>query len=195
MPMAVCPTDGSAEHVCSSSEAIIVKLLTRGTEDGLASMRIELSSETDLFFYYSHALTAETFGALREEQRLKIDFMEFPDSLIKMFNSCIRDAKVYVAILKLFVDGTAQLEFVQNTDYKTVELLSLRFRQSEDELVQRHVTFRYNSVKRSLAVAKSRLHEMTSMVKARNPSLLAARGPPQTSKHSEEASAKRPFYT
>lgn len=200
---AMSPSDGLAEEPLntSSTEAIKVKLLTKGTEDGFSSMRIEFSSESDLFFHYFYVSTLESFETLREEQNLKIDFMELPDVLIKMFNLCIRDTKVYVAILMLYVDGSAKLDFAQNMEYKTVDLLSLRCKQSDDEIVQRHITFRYNSVKQKLALMQSRLHEINSMVKSKNPSLLlqmksngAISSPGMQLKQSEEVNVKRPFY-
>lgn len=153
-------------------EAIKVKVLTQGTDDVFTTMRIEFSSEADLFFQYSQTINNDTFTKIREEQRLMVDFTEFPNVLIKMLNSCIREPKTFLVILALFADGKAKMELIQNMDFKYVELMSLPCKQSEDEMVQRQITFRYNSMKQRLALMQSRLHELNQMVKQKNPSLL-----------------------
>ena len=43
---------------------------------------------------------------------------------------------------------------------------------SPDEIVQHQITFRYNSMKQRLAIMQSRLHEINTLVKTKNPSLL-----------------------
>ena len=153
-------------------DSIRVKLLTKGTDDEFTSLRIEFSSETDLFFHYVQTVTKDTFDHLQSEQRLMVDFLEFPNVLIKMLNACIREPKTHLAILVLYIDGDAKLEFIQNMEYKHVELMTLQCKQSDDEMVQRHITFRYNSMKQKLAVMQTRLHEINNLVKSKNPSLL-----------------------
>jgi hypothetical protein len=101
-----------------------------------------------------------------------IDFLEFPEVLMKMMNSVIKEPKTFLVVLSLAVDGSGKLDFIHNLEYKYVELLSLQFTQSSDDMVQRQITFRYNSLKQKLAVMQSRLHDVSNMVKAKNPSLL-----------------------
>ena len=69
-------------------------------------------------------------------------------------------------------DGSARLDFVQNVEYKFVELLSLKFAASEEETVKEQVVFRYNAVKTKLALAQARLADVNALVKIKNPSLL-----------------------
>ena len=44
-------------------------------------------------------------------------------------------------------DGRARLDFIQNMEYKFVELLSAMFVRSSDEVVRQQITYRYNAMK------------------------------------------------
>ena len=57
-------------------------------------------------------------------------------------------------------------------EYKFVELMTCNLIRSPDEIVQHQITFRYNSMKQRLAIMQSRLHEINTLVKTKNPSLL-----------------------
>ena len=89
-----------------------------------------------------------------------------------MLNAIIKDPKTFLAVLSLHSNGSGKLEFIQNMDYKYVDLLTLPFKQSEDDVIQRQITFRYNSLKQKYAIVQSRLHEMSNTLKTKNPSLL-----------------------
>lgn len=69
-------------------------------------------------------------------------------------------------------DGTARLDFIQNIEYKFIELLSLDFINSPDDTVRKQIAFRYNSVKSKLALMQDRINTISNIVKIKNPSLL-----------------------
>jgi hypothetical protein len=75
-------------------------------------------------------------------------------------------------------DGQARLDFIQNMEYKFVELLSVAFLRSPDDLIRQAVAFRYNSLKAKVQVLTSRLSEVTSIVKIKNPSRASPPPPP-----------------
>lgn len=54
-------------------------------------MKIELTSENDLFFHYTMLVTEDSFREMQEEQKLMIPFTEFYKIFIKMVNSCIKE--------------------------------------------------------------------------------------------------------
>lgn len=135
-------------------------------------IRLELSSEADLFFHYAYSIDEHDFPELQEQQKLMIDFPHFATVLIRMLNSCIADPNLNLAIFTEDVENSARLDFIQNMEYKFVELLSCGCTKLPEELIQRHITFRYNSVKQKLNMMQSRLLEITNLVKLKNPSLL-----------------------
>ena len=58
-------------------------------------MRIELTSENDLFFHYTHTVDEDSFRQMQDGQKLMIEFPEYPNILIKMINSCIKEPHRY----------------------------------------------------------------------------------------------------
>lgn len=69
-------------------------------------------------------------------------------------------------------EGTARLDFIQNIEYKFIELLSLDFMNSPDDTVRKQISFRYNAVKSKLALMQDRMRVVSDIVKVKNPSLL-----------------------
>ena len=69
-------------------------------------------------------------------------------------------------------DGTAKLDFIQNVEYKFIELLSCDCRASDEDIVRQNITFRYNSMKSKVQLMETRLKDVNSLVKIKNPSLL-----------------------
>jgi hypothetical protein len=139
---------------------------------GFTSVRVELSSETDLFFHYTCAVNAQGYAMLREDQKLTCDFREFVVSLVRMFNRCIAEPQSLVAVVLLGTDTSATLQIIQNFDYKLVEVLALPFRESPVDLVRCHVEYRYRAIRSRLAIMTSKLHDVAALVKVRDPTLL-----------------------
>ena len=101
-----------------------------------------------------------------------IDFGEYPSILLKMVNSCIKEPHAFLAVLIMSRDGTAKLDFIQNIEYKFIELLSTEFAASSEEVVRQSITFRYNALKSKVALMEARLKDVNALVKVKNPSLL-----------------------
>jgi hypothetical protein len=69
-------------------------------------------------------------------------------------------------------DGTARLDFIQNIEYKFIELLSLDFVNSPDVTVRRQISYRYNALKTKVTLMQDRINQINNIVKLKNPSLL-----------------------
>lgn len=156
----------------SSLEAVRVKVLVLGDANEITNVRMELSSETDLFFHYFHSLSADSYADLQQKQRLMTEFQEYQDVLIRMLNYCIREPQTYLAVFVMSNNGTGQFDFIQNMEYKFLELLSIGFEESPQHVVRQHISFRYNSLKSRLAMMQARLQDVSNLVKVKNPSLL-----------------------
>ena len=52
---------------------------------------MELTSENDLFFHYTHSLDEQGFRLVQEQQKLMVDFAEYAAVLIRMLNTCIKE--------------------------------------------------------------------------------------------------------
>ena len=60
---------------------------------------------------------------MHDEQKLMIEFPEYSTILIKMLNSCIKEPQSFLAVFIREKDGKGRLDFIQNMDYKFIELL------------------------------------------------------------------------
>ena len=88
------------------------------TESGLgaclAHLQIELTSESDLFFHYTHTIGAADFQQLMQEaQKLMVDFNSYPAVFLRMVNSCIQTPQTHIAVLLMESSGAARLDFIQ----------------------------------------------------------------------------------
>jgi hypothetical protein len=133
---------------------------------------VELTSEADLFFHYTHSIDRDSYSDMKKSQDLMVDFAGYPKVLSKMLLSCIKDPESFLCIFVMGRDGNAQLTFVQNMEYKFVELLTLDFTESPEHVVRQHISFRYNSLRSKLAIMHARLQDVNALVKLKNPSLL-----------------------
>ena len=153
-------------------EAIRVKILLKGEQQQPDALRVELTSETNLFFHYVHELTEASFHDLQEGQKLMVEFAEYSSVLLRMLNNCIKEPHTHLAVFIMHDSGEARLDFIQNMEYKFVELLSCKFANSSEEEVRSQITYRYNVLKSRLALMQARLADVNALVKIKNPSLL-----------------------
>mmetsp|Transcript_30712 Transcript_30712/g.51404 ORF Transcript_30712/g.51404 Transcript_30712/m.51404 type:complete len:180 (-) Transcript_30712:176-715(-) len=133
---------------------------------------MEMSSEVDLFFHYMHSVDDRVFAEIQESQKLMVELSDYPAILVRMLNSCIKEPHINLGILTMLNDAEARLDFIQNMEYKFVELMYCACVRSPEEIVQQHITFRYNAMKQKLSIMSSRLQEIQNLVKVKNPSLL-----------------------
>jgi|Transcript_30457 hypothetical protein len=155
-----------------SIETIKMKILIQGIEEDPTSIRLEISSEADLFFHYCHALEQNGYRKVQESQKLIVDFGGYPEILVRMLNACVREPHAHTAVFTMYSESDARLDFIQNMEYKFVELMSCNFSQSSQETIQHHITYRYNSIKQRLNIMQAKLSDINSLVKTKNPSLL-----------------------
>lgn len=101
-----------------------------------------------------------------------MEFNEYANVFRNMANDCIKKPHSFLAVFVMNRDGSAKLDFVQNIEFKFIELLSCEFMASAEEVVRQSITFRYNSVKSKVQLMESRLKDVNNLVKIKNPSLL-----------------------
>ncbi len=69
-------------------------------------------------------------------------------------------------------DGQARLDFIENMEYKFLEMLTLDFIASPEDIIRENVTFRYNILKAKMIFVQNRLNDISALIKLKNPSLL-----------------------
>jgi hypothetical protein len=224
-------TSEAAPAEAGALEAVLCKVCVREGDGGRPSaVKVELSSEGDLFFHYSHvrgcacapAATAgagrrrsrarvgqrvgggrrrvgarargaptarppclaclpchwpqvvdeRSFAAMREEQKLMVDFASYPSVLASSLANAIKEPHTFLAVFIMNREGQGRLDFIQKVSFRFIELLSVMFSRSPDDTIRQQIAFRYNSQKSRVAVMQARLHDIVNIVKVKNPSLL-----------------------
>ncbi len=78
-----------------------------------SAMQVELSCERNLFFHYTHLVTASSFKRVQESQRLMVELGDYPAVLARNLMGCVREPSTFLAVLVVQLDGSARLDFVQ----------------------------------------------------------------------------------
>ena len=164
--------DSNGPQEVASFEVIRCKILLGGTENNPTQIRLELSCENDLFFHFTSDIDEETFKIMKENQKLTVNFPEFSNSVKRLLNNCINESQSYIAVFIMQKEGTARLDFIQNIEYKFIELLSIDFVNSPDDTVKKQITYRYNKIRTKLELEQNRIQTISNIVKNKNPSLL-----------------------
>ena len=103
---------GSGPQEVGTLEAIKIKILVLGDDSNPQHIKVELTSENDMFFHYIHSLDEPAFRALQESQKLMIDFSEYASIMVRMLNSCIKEPHSFLAVFIMHRDGNAHLDFI-----------------------------------------------------------------------------------
>jgi len=126
-----------------------------------------------------NSLDEGTFKNMQDNQKLCIEYKEYSNLCKKLFNNCINDPHRYIdnydSFIIVFVmqkEGTGRLDFIQNMEYKFIELLSIDFMNSSDDVVRKQIAYRYNALKSKISLMQSKLNDINALVKLKNPSLL-----------------------
>jgi hypothetical protein len=78
----------------------------------------------------------------------------------------------FFAVFLLRTDGQARLEFVQNIEYKFLELLSIPFHASPEDVVKQNISYRYSVLRAKEQIISNRIKDVSAIIKVKNPSLL-----------------------
>ncbi|GIL85345.1 hypothetical protein Vretimale_10653 [Volvox reticuliferus] len=178
-------------------EGVRVRILRQMDGEQVKTIRVELCSESNLFFLYVHELNEQTFKEVQLLQRLMVEFHDYPTVLMRMLNQAIREPHAYMAVFIMYPTGEARLDFIQNMEYKFVELLSCKFVAAAEDLVRLQVSYRYNMVRARLQLMEARLADVSAMVRARDPGLLLQiqRTPPRPPGMPRQSPGHpKPFY-
>jgi hypothetical protein len=97
-----------------------------------------------------------------------IEFTDYANVLARSLNQAIKEPHTHLAVFIMNRDGNARLDFIQNLEYKFVELLSVSFLQSPEAAIREHISFRYQTVRAKLALTQARLNEVTNIVSTGN---------------------------
>ena len=84
---------------------------------------------------------------------MKASFAEYPEMLIKLFNSMMQDnlpgeePTPFYLHMELRLDNTAELEFRKRLEFKEVTMLTCQFEPETEDVVKMHIRHRHNIAK------------------------------------------------
>ena len=137
------------------------------------NIKVEIGSYNDLYFYYSTEINSQLFEKIKEEQKLTCTYNNFSDLLIKYFDFCINNQKIYLAVLNLNKDKKVSMELMENLEYKSVQLIKLYFEPASEELIKEQIKYRYNSMRALEDIVENRIDIINGVLKDFDPPLIS----------------------
>ena len=164
--------DNFSEKDRSVFTSLICKILMTDEMSEKIDIKIEIANDNDLLFYYTADITTEIFEKLKEEQKLTCNFTNFSDLLIKNFDLCINNKKTYLAVLNVQKNKNAIMELMENLEYKSVDLISLFFVPASKDLIEKQISYRYNSLRAMDEIMQNRIEIVNGVLKDYDPQLI-----------------------
>lgn len=155
-------------------ENIDFKLFVKGPKANPSEIKVELTSEVDLFFHYTHIRNVENFRDVQEKHKLLIKLNDYPGLLEKLLNSVIITPAKYLAVFYMNREGGARFDVIQNISYKFLELVSCDFYISHDSLVRKSVIYRFTTQKNLMNEVEQQILAFQELLKHRAPGVLLA---------------------
>lgn len=129
------------------TQNLILKICSAGSSarpSQCPPLQVELTSESDLFFYYSLKLTESDYHFLKSDQRLLVEFSQLPSMVEELVRSKMS------LVFTLDVAGDGALSFVEANQFRELTYLALKLRKGTDEsiksyLAARLLTFKTNT--------------------------------------------------
>ena len=158
----------------ASFELIRFKLLSDALNDeGVPTrVKLELSWESDLLFHYTNIVDENIFLNIKKQQNLNIDFPDYCDLVMKICDNCIKIPDIYIGELTILKDGIAKLQFIKGSDFKFLELLLLEFKNSSDEIIKKHMIYRFSYLKSLIEYDKKALQIAGDVILECNPDIM-----------------------
>lgn len=115
---------------------MLAELRVVGGEYTSSAFKLVLSNDQDSFMLYTLIIDANAFTAVKENQRLLVNFEAFPKKLIEMLRACIEGRLVACGL----VDGLdLLLQINERNQFRELTHLVLNFSRAEESLLRRHL--------------------------------------------------------
>ena len=143
-----------------------LRILIRGDEqdpESIGSIKLELTSEEDIFFHYVCELNEEIMNELIQEQGLTI---EYKDTL-RIIHKLLDDISKHEARAVLVLDNvaeTANLHFQQDAEFRVDDLLVLTFAESKVDLIKMAISHRINATSQMNMLVQERIRDICKII-------------------------------
>ena len=158
----------------ASFELIRCKILSDAVNpDGTPTrVKFELSWESDLLFHYTNIVDEEAFADIKKKQNLNLEFQQYCNLVTKICDDCINTPDTYIAVFTIKKDIPSKLQFTKGSDFKFLELLLLEFKSTPEDIVQKHMLYRFAYLKAKLEYNKKAIKAAGDVILECNPDIV-----------------------
>ncbi|CAD8113722.1 unnamed protein product [Paramecium primaurelia] len=137
----------------------VQEFYNQGIDSNPQSIKIEISSEKDLFFLFHHEATINSFTQIKALQNLQMPFKDYAQITIATLNKVEQNFNGYGAIFQVMLDGSARLEINQTTEFRSVHMIHFDFHQVEESFLRQTIVFKYNQQRKEIKYLTQSLNE------------------------------------
>ncbi len=137
-----------------STDPVPLPLLVLRTHPHTTQMlRVQVTSDSDPFFFHHMEVSEEDFASLKVEQSILVDFHQFPDQFIELLEECVASKgelnPKFLAVLRLGAEAEDEsaLGVVETNKFKHLSHISLRFAPGDDASIKKYLAARLMDVK------------------------------------------------
>ena len=152
----------------SITQIINIRLFYKGEEYSPSIIKLEISTEDDVFFYYLATYDNASFRKLQEKQGLKCNFPKFLSSIKTLIEST--DDKIQLKLNENDKENI-NLEFIKILSHKYVTALTLEISRPSYQFLKKMISYRFNYLKGTLAIYDDRIKYVSSYIQEKNPTL------------------------
>jgi hypothetical protein len=153
-------------------ETLDATIYIRGPADDPKEVKIELISEVDLFFHYTHKRNVDTFRDIQQSHKLLIKLKDYPKLMENLLNKVKTTPTQFLAVFYMDRQGGARFDIIQNISYKFMELVSCEFVVSSNDLVRNCLTYRFELQRRMMQETENQIQQLEEIIKHRATGLL-----------------------
>lgn len=104
---------------------------------------------------------------------LEIELNKFIPTFRRLLTDCIEKPWEYSCHFTLDDrHGIAKLRFLLDNEYRTTDILTIPFKQLDEEAISAEITYRVNSQKQKTMLVAQRLKDIISILQEHNPAII-----------------------
>jgi spindle assembly abnormal protein 6 len=128
----------NAKFRCPDNDSLSGELCLKFSGSRQSGYLFEVTSESDLFFLYMLRLTESDYHSLKTDQRLLVDFAQFPD----MVRELVRGVTMTVVFQNANEEGS--LSVLEVSQFRELVHLTLKFKKGADDAVKTNLVNKLN---------------------------------------------------
>lgn len=158
----------------ASGALIRFKLLykAKSQEELPLNVKLELSWENDIFFLYTNFVDINIFAEIKRNQKFIIDFSQYCNLIERLCDNCIKYPDTYIGEFIIQNNDVSKLQFIKISPFKDLELLNLEFKKVSDQIIEKHILYRFGYIKSKIEYNKKVMKIAGDVINECNPEII-----------------------